>query len=926
MWNIRGGARETKMQNPTKTEAIERFLDLNTHADLADLYNHNMEVQVNVAQDGGTRVEGDYKGRQWLGWSDGAQTWKSFRIPFKAKTVPEYEDRPITFDLAAHAEGIGMTGWDWFERRSRWVGFDFDAITGHSDKHQNKLSDEQLEEIRRVVSDVEWVTLRRSTSGRGLHLYVFLEAFPTNNHTEHAAVARAVLGKLSAAVGYDFQAKVDVCGGNMWVWHRKMRGTPGLELLKQGTALEDIPINWKDHVKVVTGRTRRSLPTFIEEQLPEVRDAFAELTSQRVRVALDDEHKKLISWLDEQYQGASWWDADHHMLVTHTFLLQEAHHALGMRGVFKTVAEGTQKGHDWNAYLFPLRKGAWSVRRYTPGIQEDATWQQDGAGWTKCFYNRDPDLELASRANEGLEDPSGGFEFQSAEQAKKAVLLLGVDLELPNWLMGRRTKVKTHKSGRLVVEITHESNDPGLPGWIAKPKTFSRMFEAKMSDPKEPEILTYDDVVRHLVAESGDDHGWVVKSERDWNREPLEHVKSYLAASGYIPKETQQILGMNIMQCWVIVNRPFEEEFLPNRQWNRGAAQLRYKPTVDTDSLRYHHWLRVIEHCGRALDDAVSVDAWCRENGIKAGADYLKCWIASLFQFPTEPLPYLFLYGPQDSGKSILHEALQLLVTKGYVRADHALMSQSGFNGELENAILCVVEETDLRKNAVAYNRIKDWVTSKQLPIHKKQRQPYLVPNTSHWIQAANSSLACPVFSGDTRITMAFVDVLPPGSMIPKGELIQRLEDEAPDFLAEILALEIPKSLGRLRIPVLSTEDKRVAEKANFTHLELFVEERCFYVEGKTVSFSDFFGRFQEWLDPNFIHQWSKVRVSRELPNPYLTGRSMKDGQIQVINCSWDPKDPAEPPLLKLVVKDGKVHTVGIARPVDNGEVAVRET
>src|SRR5690606_33656401 len=102
-------------------------------------------------------------------------------------------------------------------------------------------------------------------------------------------------------------------------------------------------------------------------------------------------------------------------------------------------------------------------------------------------------------------------------------------------------------------------------------------------------------------------------------------------------------------------------------------------------------------------------------------------------------LPYLFLYGPQGSGKSIFHEALSLLVTKGIVRADAALISQSGFNGELVSAVLCVIEETDLRQNkTIAYNRIKDWVTGKTINIHVKGGTPYSAANMTHWLQCAN--------------------------------------------------------------------------------------------------------------------------------------------------------------------------------------------
>ena len=48
-------------------------------------------------------------------------------------------------------------------------------------------------------------------------------------------------------------------------------------------------------------------------------------------------------------------------------------------------------------------------------------------------------------------------------------------------------------------------------------------------------------------------------------------------------------------------------------------------------------------------------------------------------------------------------------MTRGYKRADVALQSSSAFNGELEGAILCVIEEIDMGRDQQAYNRMKDW-------------------------------------------------------------------------------------------------------------------------------------------------------------------------------------------------------------------------
>jgi hypothetical protein len=221
-----------------------------------------------------------------------------------------------------------------------------------------------------------------------------------------------------------------------------------------------------------------------------------------------------------------------------------------------------------------------------------------------------------------------------------------------------------------------------------------------------------------------------------------------------------------------------------------------------------------------------------------------------------QPLPYLFFFGPQNSGKSIFHEALNLLLTKGYRRADAALVSQATFNGELEGAILCIVEETDLRKNPTAYNRIKDWVTSKDLNIHHKGRTPYHIPNTTHWVQCANDHQACPIFTGDTRITMCYVDSLDPMDLIPKKKLLPILEKEAPDFLGEILSVELPESPDRLNVPVVDTGDKALAQQLNQNSLEAFVHEKCRIISGRKIKFSDFYDKFVEWLEPNDIQNW----------------------------------------------------------------------
>jgi hypothetical protein len=862
-----------------------------------------MECQVNVAQDNGDVIEDEYLGKKWRGWTDGIQIWKSFRIPRLANTDPEYSDTDLNFDTA-HIEGIGMTGWDWVNRQSLWVAYDFDAMIGHSKKHDRRLTDVELENVVEAARNIPWVTLRRSTSGNGLHLYVFLDMEErVNNHNEHSALARSILGKMSALTGFNFATKVDICGGNMWVYHRKQRGTEGLTLIKEGTEkLRDIPPNWRDHIKVVTGKKQRASS---EEKSF---DAFEELTSRQTYTPLDETHKQLLNFL-ETNNCLWWWDTDRHMLVTHTTHLQDAHTELQLKGHFKTIATGSEKGMDHNCFCYPMPKGAWSVRRYSPGVSEDVSWDQDQNGWTRTYLNREPDLGSACRSFGGVEDPKGGFLFHEAESAVDAARVLGVTIDLPVSLGSRETRLKAHKDGRLVVEIRRESRDTALSGWISEKKDlFQRIYNAHLTQ-QETNIGNVDEIVRHLVTHDGGDSGWTIFAQGKWHDEPLAHINLGLRSEGHGDKEIKALLGSCVMNPWRLVNRPFQNEYLGDREWNRNAAAFAVIPTEERDNLRYDNWQLILEHCGQDLDPYVQANAWCNQHGIKRGSEYLVCWIASLFQDPLQPLPFLFFFGQQNSGKSIFHEALSLLLTKGYKRADVAITSTGSFNAELEGALICVIEETDLRLNKMAYNRIKDWVTSPEMLVHRKGDTPYLSKNSTHWIQCANDHRACPIFPGDTRITMINVPSLT--TPIPKKQLIQNLRTEAPDFLAYILSVELPPANDRLNIPVIETSAKNSTSLANQDPLTRFITEECSLVNGCRVKFSDFYDKFLTYLsdDPEEQAKWTKRRVSKEMSPAIPRGRSTEDNQLYIGNLRFSDDDQPGNGCYKSI--DGKLKLIG---------------
>lgn len=877
-----------------RSQAVGNYLKKNTHADLAELYNDGMEVQVNMAQDDGQRVEvGDRK----FAFTDGISKWGSFRMPAKAMSEPVDNDAPVNFDFDAHVEGIGMTGWDWKKKVSRWVTFDFDAMLGHSDAHTKKLSEHEMMEVQNVLTSLPYVTLRKSTSGRGLHLYIFLNPIPTNNHTEHAALARSVLSYIAGTTGYNFSSKVDICGGNTWVWHRKMRGTDGLKLIKAGSVFDNVPKNWRDHLTVVSRKSNKTVPKLVGV----ADNVFNELCGQRAKVKLDEEHLKLMNYLADKRLAGSW-DADNHMLTSHTAYLRDAHRDLGFRGQFETMSTGKDYGNDINCFSFPLRNGGWAVHRFGQGTQEHKLWTKTPKGFTKCYLNRELDLADVCRLFDATELENGGYQFPTGSAGREALLRIGVEVALPDFGIARQFRIKlVQQDTKIVCMIPEAKGDPDIPEWPKEKGYHRKVVQNPRSGlPDEAAALgDYDDMLRHIISENGEDMGWVIcTDDGTWRQEPVMNVRLFMQSKGISKKDIDIILGRAVNQAWVVVCKPFQPEYPGNREWNRSPAQFKIVPTLDGESLSFPTWEKVLSHCGRSLDGPILDHKWCKDNAITSGSGYLKMWLASLFKYPEQPLPYLAFYGPQDSGKSTFHEAVcQLILDGGYMDGALALQSDANFNGELQGSILCTLEEVDLRDKKI-YQKVKDWVTSNQISIHAKGQTPYKAPNYTHWVQAVNDRDFIPKFPGDTRICVLYVDHLSETDKIPKRELWQRLQKEASDFLAALLSTEIPDSRDRLMLPVVKTVDAEAAEYSAMNPVEQFFKECVHRINGASESQEDVYQAFITWLDnPDEAMQWSKSKFLRSVPQDIQQGRiSEKKNLLKYLgNISLKADTPQAP-------------------------------
>jgi len=909
-------------RNPMEPKGQKRPLVNNP--DMLERFSINMEVQVNVSGSGAEAVEG--RRNTWT--KDGVQFW-NIRIPADAMTdFPHFEDKVLPWSLSMNAEAVGMTGWDWCHRVSRWVAFDFDAITGHAPGVG--VDEVQLSQVREAAMRIPWVQTRKSTRGKGYHMYVYFDdaGIPTENHTIHQGLGRCILSKMSQESGFNFASAIDACGGNMWIWHRDATAqNEGLAVIQDSTqelTLSDLPINWRDHIDVVTRkRTKikvRGIPTKEDE-------AFDVMASARDMVSLDEVHHEIIEALSEECNCTTVWIPEYNLLQTHTagFAQLRETHPDKYAGFFETNSDGNNLAEP-NAFAFPMADGGWKVYRFSKGHHEHETWDQDGRGYTTTFFNCRPNLKAAALSMQAAKSKDGSFYFTCVRHAMQAMTALGVKAtqmdDIKQWAEGDRKVILKHelKSNELSVRVEkHESDAKPSHHWILNKTFWERMFEVEC-DPREMKNVDYpeyDGMYRVLMSTAGDQAGWAAwdASQKEWDMHPSNNIKLMLQSDFVAKGDAEHIMGTILKKRWRLVNMPFQPEFPGNRQWNHKAPQLNYAPAIlgDKEEPVHPHWDMILDHIGKDLGEVLVDDIWANKYNVKTGRQYLQLWIAAMLREPFEPLPYLFLHGPENSGKSIFHEAARQLFTGGYCKADNPLKTTGEHNGELANAVLAVVEETNLNgKNGErALNRMKDWITSDYIAIRQMRTDTYMLRNSLHFVHCANDRSYCPIMHGDTRVTMLYVSEIDYDDEIPKSLLKKSLEAEAPHFMRTLMDWDIPPASGRLRIPVMATREKEAVEALTMDPIARFFTETAFECPGAKVLFGEVYDRFRVTLSADDEEYWSQKQFSLRLPRPFVTGKSGGKGGTYVGNISWSADSKTTGQYLEVVKGRLKLKPLG---------------
>jgi hypothetical protein len=442
--------------------------------------------------------------------------------------------------------------------------------------------------------------------------------------------------------------------------------------------------------------------------------------------------------------------------------------------------------------------------------------------------------ELALEAQDfgGTETETNTLHFPDIESAVEVLKAHKIDVAIPKQFAGREAHIRILSSGRPVLDVALTSQTEKLPrGWVkksAKIKRASQVLTGTLVDAEKIVDQDYIDGMIRCVDCAGKHFGWYLRpqAESPWILSSRGNGYLVLRAKKYRKDDCEAILGQCVSTGWTITSIPFAGEYPDpeKRIWNLGAPQLKYEP-IEGD---HPDWDRILDHLGSALTVALqdrTLNPWAEGWKIKTGGQYLLSWIASAIRHPAEPLPYLFAYGNENCGKSIFHEALWELTTKGVVNVYRALRNKDEFNSELWQTVFAYVDEKDLSEDPSIFARVREWVTGKTLNIRKMATDAFTAPNYCHFYHCANKRDFLPIWPGDTRIVAFPVADLSLEQEVPKDKLLERLREQAPAFTHTLRNLELPEVTGRTRLPIVVTHAKRESQAEHAGPLAAALEE-----------------------------------------------------------------------------------------------------
>lgn len=199
---------------------------------------------------------------------------------------------------------------------------------------------------------------------------------------------------------------------------------------------------------------------------------------------------------------------------------------------------------------------------------------------------------------------------------------------------------------------------------------------------------------------------------------------------------------------------------------------------------RFPSWMQFLSNLGRTLDSK------CGKQGIASGRDYIITWIASLLKHPERKLPYLYIHGPSNSGKSMFYKSLRLLLGHRVITGLVVCYKfrDTPLNGAVEQGELMYMEHP-----VVQLDELQRYVANSYLKIHHLTEEPKMVPNRLHFVQISESPDDLPPIEFTQGVT--HIETIALKHMTARNRFLKELESEAGTFLAYCLQKDVPSAL-----------------------------------------------------------------------------------------------------------------------------------
>lgn len=260
------------------------------------------------------------------------------------------------------------------------------------------------------------------------------------------------------------------------------------------------------------------------------------------------------------------------------------------------------------------------------------------------------------------------------------------------------------------------------------------------------------------------------------------------------------------------------------------AGQVVFEPAAYAPEAHLRHEDPEVLNLYRGLPVEADPEAECE--GIKALFDWLlsasepaaqewvRCWVASLFQHPGRRANSAIVLRSkhQGVGKSLIFERLlrKLMGRYSFKVDNKTLTSDKPWNEWQARRFYIVGEELSCGRSKAS--ELKDWITGETVVIEQRGRDTREEPNLTSWVFLTNDPLPLPLEEADRRF--AVLETPPPFGATkdnPGGDpdfydaVVREVEGRgAAAFLHYLLNYEIPKDFRPHRVPKTRAKERLI--------------------------------------------------------------------------------------------------------------------